>query len=248
MAASAGPGSPPRAIRGLAARTVSRLYGRESSFLILHTNEFCGKSEVDREARNTKPTLKVGRWAYERGAPKEEVPEAAQALRGARRSLGRRKPAGRPPRETETLKQLYRISKTSTVRPSVQTESPGLVRGGLVVVVDAHEAGRYGGTAYWVCLEADGGQPPIGRRMGSVGDWPMATSTTEQREVAPGGGRRMAEAPRKALPLGLPGCTAHWGAVRRTGPWGTWRGKADAQTAPKAWPEALRGRALGHHQ
>jgi hypothetical protein len=129
-AAPAGLENPPGPIPTLAARTVSRLYGRESSFLISHTNEFCGKLKVDREARNTKSTLKVARWAYERG-------------RQRRQAAGQPDGRIRPPDHCTISRRLPLCG------PLYRLESPGLVRGGFVVVVGAHEAGRSGGTAYW---------------------------------------------------------------------------------------------------
>jgi|ERR1700722_10963197 hypothetical protein len=47
----------------------------------------------------------------------------------------------------------------------------------IIVVVDPHETGRSGFTAYWGCPAAVGGTASDRRWMGSVGGWPMASLT-----------------------------------------------------------------------
>jgi hypothetical protein len=58
---------------------VSRLSGRESIFLISHTNEFCGKSKVAREAVEACMRQEDGRTTYEECPPCwQGVPSAVQ--------------------------------------------------------------------------------------------------------------------------------------------------------------------------
>jgi hypothetical protein len=45
----------------------------------------------------------------------------------------------------------------------------GLASEGFIVGVDPHEAGRYGGTAYWGCLVPAGGSPPASEPDGFCG-------------------------------------------------------------------------------
>ena len=60
-------------------------------------------------------------------------------------------------------------------------QAHGFARNWNTVGVDLHETGRSGFTAYWGCLAAVGGTASDRRRLGSVGDWPMASPTAEQQ-------------------------------------------------------------------
>ena len=93
------------------------------------------------------------------------------------------------------------------------------------MVVDPHEVGRCGATAYWGCPANGGvGFGPRRRWMGSVGDWPMARPTTEHQGATAPSGRRMAEAGRRVLLLGRLSHTAHSGCSAADGCPGERRG------------------------
>ena len=61
--------------------SVARFGGRESIFLISHTNEFCGKSKVAREPTVACTRVNVGRRIYEEyPGLREGVPWALQGM------------------------------------------------------------------------------------------------------------------------------------------------------------------------
>lgn len=173
-----------------AGRLVRRLCGRESIFLFSHTNEFCGNSKVAPEAGVAWARLKDGRRVCERGQMRKRLPACCgtckRVLQRAQRLC---RSAGWPAHPGNRAVKISSAPVATTVPYLAETfcGAPSAAcrpqRHRCRRVPSSFRPPRSrrpsGRTAYWGCPKAAGGLiPSLRRRMGSVGDWPLASPTT----------------------------------------------------------------------
>jgi hypothetical protein len=195
-AACAAVGCPPGPRSRGAAVLARALCGRESIFLFSHTNEFCGKSKVAPEAGVAWIGLKVGRRVCERGQQRKQLPARCSSPQGRPQRAQRLcRFAGWPAhpgnRAPNTCTLSCRDIPRSSPRRYLETSCPRAQqswsrRVDWIDPTPTKPAALCARTAYWGCLEAAGGvTPSLRRRMGSVGDWPLASPTTRAAGDSP---------------------------------------------------------------